>query len=814
MGVETISFDYHQYLTSLLNEVVREETSEAVVAEAQRAFAHAQVRRLVRDPKAASGGGWPTPTVPLMHYFLLNLQLINLAEDLTRRERWLAHRREPLPARGSLELLAQEESLLPPSAMHEPPGCRLVFTAHPTESTRPEVLRLLRHLGERMTEAPLALYMPRRELLRQEVKEVIRQLWRSGVRYPERPSVLEEVQQGLFFWGETIWSVLPELLWDFATLARVRGERVSWRWWADLLGVDSWIGGDRDGHPEVTAEVTEQTLAWHRETVLRRYQAMVETLRAVINGAAPAGRTTVGERLGEIARRLEATRSGNSDGYAAPEALLADLEAVAEAVAGPSGEIPRELQLALIRVRAFGFHAMSLDLREHSGRLADAVAMYEANPEETVAEHPVWRTFRMLSRYQRQWGVEGCHRYLVSMAHGPADLKRPLWIARQVDPDLVLDVVPVFETLDDLERAPAIMDALLADQEYRRHLDRRGRRQEVMLGYSDSTKDGGYLAATWALYRAASRLSQWARQRGVALGLFHGRGGALGRGGGPTSYAILAQPPETRGQPLRITHQGEVLSQKFLLPDIGYRSLELILTALLAHLKTPGQEPEDAGRLEEAAAAAHRHYRQLIDAPDFWQYFTEVTPIREMAWLNWGSRPTWRETFSWQDLRAIPWVFAWTQNRMLLPGWYGAGTGLTAVLRGAGDLARLRYWYAHWPFFRTLIHNLELALAKADLGVARRYQRLAAAPEAFWTAVEAEFGLCTEVVLAITGHRALLDGHPTLQSAIRWRNPQIDPLHRAQIWLLSHYRRTEEPQYMEPLALTMHGIAAGLRNVG
>ncbi|MBX5466202.1 MAG: phosphoenolpyruvate carboxylase [Firmicutes bacterium] len=806
-------FDYQGYLKEILDRVVSEEASPSVVDEAQRAIAAAQVRRLLRE--ATSPPSRPAaPSRDLMHYFLLNLQLINLAEDLTRRERWLAHRQQPLPARGSLELWARGQRW--GSDLGPPGGCRLVFTAHPTESTRPDVLRLLRHLGDRLVQVPEEPYPPRSELLREEITEIVRQLWRAGARYERRPSVLDEVEQGLFFWQETIWQVLPDLLWDFYTASRLAGQSGDWQWWADLLGVDSWIGGDRDGHPEVTAEVTAETLMRHREVVLRRYEAMVEELQGLLAPGPGAGtseeRRELRQTFQTIAARLLATRLEQPDGYPSPEEFARDLQAVAERLQGPAGTLPRPLQLALLRVRQFGFHAMSLDLREHSARLREAE---EAVREGTwPKDHPVWQTFAMLAEYQRRWGPEGCHRYLVSMAHEVEDLLRPLRMAETVDPDLVVDVVPLFETLDDLDRAVTIMDRLVEDPRYRCHLERRGRRQEVMLGYSDSTKDGGYLAASWALYRAAANLSAWARRRDIQLRLFHGRGGALGRGGGPTSYAIVAQPPATSGQELRITHQGEVLSQKFLLPDIGYRSLELILTAVLTHRQAPAAEPEGAERLNEAADAARRAYRALIDRPGFWTYFTEVTPIREMALLNWGSRPTYRETFSWQDLRAIPWVFSWTQNRMLLPGWYGSGTGLSALIGSAADLGRLRRWYRDWPYFRTLIHNLELALAKADLGVARRYQRLASDPDPFWEAIEAEWQRTVEVVLAITGHRQLLDGHATLQAAIRWRNPQIDPIHRAQIWLLARHRQHPEEAWLEPLALTMHGIAAGLRNVG
>jgi phosphoenolpyruvate carboxylase len=427
-------------------------------------------------------------------------------------------------------------------------------------------------------------------------------------------------------------------------------------------------------------------------------------------------------------------------------------------------------------------------------------------------------TLEVVAAYRRRFGGSGVGRYLVSMAHDAEDLVAPALLMAAVDPELTLPVVPVFETLRDLERAPAILEEALREPAWQRELDRHGRRQEVMLGFSDSTKDAGMLAANWGIYRAEATLAAWGRSRAIEVGFFHGRGGALGRGGGPSSRAILGRPPETGGLPLAITQQGEVLSQKFLLPAVARRSLEMMMTARAEASLYPGPPPDPAAEcfVQAIASRSYAVYRQLVDAPGFWEYFLAVTPIREMTALNWGSRPAWRETFSWEDLRAIPWVFSWTQNRIMIPAWYGAGTALAEGLAQPGGTDRLRRLYQGWPFWHMVIHNLVLALVKADLTVASAYQDLASQDlsRVFWPRVREEYDRLKTSVLAITEQPALLGDEPALQAAIRWRNPRVDPLNCLQVDWLRRYRQTGDPSWLPVLAETMAGIALGLNNTG
>ncbi|MCY0886815.1 MAG: phosphoenolpyruvate carboxylase, partial [Firmicutes bacterium] len=634
------------------------------------------------------------------------------------------------------------------------------------------------------------------------------------------------------------------------------------------LGFDSWIGGDRDGHPGVTTAVTAWTLETMRRTVLRQYledlEKMIElfspaaqavdrreplnTVRAtgfrlfpeVMEDAAQRYRgEPLRQALVAIRARIAATLDEDPRGYGSAEEFLRDMLAVGAGFDSPGDTArlrwPRRLVELVTRIGLFGFHGLTLDVRQHSevhrrvfARWAepgweeggwDEVPAVHWDPDSvdvSVEDRETWELFRLLGRYQARWGEQAVHRYLVSMVHRPEDLLIPLAMAEASRPKPSLDLVPVLETLDDLERAPRILREVWETPLYRRHLEQRGRYQEVMLGYSDSTKDAGYLTATWALHKAGRALARLGEENGVRVGLFHGRGGSLGRGGGPTSLAILGEAPEALWGGIRITQQGEVLSQKFLLPSLGYRSLELMLTSFL--IQGTRQEPEHEQPewevLDLAAQEAWRRYRRLIDHPRFWDYFLAVTPIREMAVLNWGSRPAYRETFTWNDLRAIPWVFAWTQNRMLIPAWYGAGTGLEAAV-AAGGLAVFRRWLREWPFFQTLLHNLELAMRKADLTVAAAYQELAGPlAEEMWPLIREEYQRALEVLRLIRGGGDLLQDHPTLRTTIQLRNPYVDPLNALQVELLREYRQRPRAGTLHELARVMQGIAAGLRNTG
>jgi phosphoenolpyruvate carboxylase len=810
----------------------------------------------------------------LARYLTERLRLQNLAEDLYRMDRVAARRLAGTrPPRGSVDGLAQRLAATRPAGMPATlPEGQIVLTSHPTESTRRTILQHVRRLAELLQARPTG--STAQQVWQHQLDQTVRALWRTPSQRPARPTVTDEVELGLWYMADSLFTELPAVLEALRTVLKPLAlEPPRWR-----LG--SWIGGDRDGHPGVDAATTARTLARHIETAQKLYLAALDTLEAVLSAevshiADPDGLqawiadlgASYPEDAADLQRRypLEPLRQavglvraklretpvrGSGAAWFAPPGrgyrngaeFQRDVERLARHWDADPDRYPPALSRLLEQVRLFGFHLAPLDIRQHSrvhraalGEIlgTDLTPLSQEERLRLIAaalpDPPAWHptdpttqdlkeTLSVLSQYQQRFGSAGLGRYLISFAHGPDDLTGVLLLLKAVDPALTPDVVPLFETLHDLQSAPAVLDAAWREAAWREHVARRGHRLEVMLGFSDSTKDAGTLGAIWAIYRAERTLTAWGQQHGVEMGFFHGRGGSLGRGGGPSSRAILGRPPEARWTRLALTQQGEVLSQKFLLPEVAQRSLELMLVAHVEAALFPGDPPdaETVAFFDRMADRAYRVYREFIEAPGFWDYFLATTPIREMAALNWGSRPAWREAFQWDDLRAIPWVFSWTQNRVLLPAWYGAGTALSEALEWPGGAARLRHLHQTWPFFNTLVHNLSLALVKADLTVAESYQELA--PEAlravFWPRLVEEYRRLREALAAITGQAEPLADQPALADVIRWRNPHVDPLNHLQVAWLARYRETQDPAWLPLLAETMAGIALGLRNTG
>jgi phosphoenolpyruvate carboxylase len=491
----------------------------------------------------------------------------------------------------------------------------------------------------------------------------------------------------------------------------------------------------------------------------------------------------------------------------------------------------------------FGFHGLSLEIRQHSEVHGAALAAGEPGTEVApgVTAGEVVETFRAMARIQERHGESACHRYVISFTGSASDVLDVLRLAARARGESggvpAIDAVPLFESADALEACGRIVDDLLGEPEYRRHLESRGMRQEVMLGYSDSTKESGALAASWMLYRAQEQVVAAAPRHGVRLTLFHGRGGAIGRGGGPMTRAVLAQAPGSVAGRFKLTEQGEVIADRYANPDIALRHLEqLTHAALLA--STPAHDTraeaaagEGAPVLDELADEARRAYRALVwEEPLFEDYFRAATPIAELAQLAIGSRPSARGASSGsaavpelESLRAIPWVFAWSQSRANLPGWYGTGSALAAYRERHGEagLERLRSLYLAWPFFASLLDNAEMILAKADMPVARRYASLAPSRESrrIWRHIRAEYDRSVAQILAVTGRGRLLDDMPVLQRSIELRNPYVDSLSELQVRLLARVRELpdDDPQRAELMRLvhlTVSGVAAGLQNTG
>ncbi len=669
-----------------------------------------------------------------------------------------------------------------------------------------------------------------------------------------------------------------------------------------LLRLGSWIGSDRDGHPGVTSDVTLEAARLQADHLLRGYEAVASRLMQTVAARVPASRLDRAldtalvrdaeelsdtarqlrrrfpdepyrQRLGGIAERLRRTRAAltgetaaRTGGYREPAVLDAELAVLQEALVADGLARVAYGELADLRwqLATFGFHLASLEVRQHAAvhRAAlEALASgaepdLEVSPGVTVAE--VLATFRSIARIQARFGVEACRRYVISFTTAPEDVTKVLELARraaQPEPfgrptpavgDLpaalpTLDVVPLLESADALGGAAELLDALLSDPAYREHLRARGDTQEVMLGYSDSSKESGFLAANWLLYRAQEALVGIARRHGVTLTLFHGRGGAIGRGGGPANRAILAQAPGSVGGRLKFTEQGEVIAAHFADVTIAGRHLEQVTAAALL-ASTPEHERETAEAaasgtttMTELTAISRTAYRSLVGHPGFAAFFGAATPIGLIGGLGLGSRPASRAAGGRGDanaapdlesLRAIPWVFAWSQARANLPGWYGLGSALEAVVaRGGLDmLGHLEDLYRRWPFFASVLDNAELSLAKAELATFRRYAALAPGAEAVAIRglIEAEYARSVRMLLLVTGQSRLLEGHPALARSTELRAPYIDALSAIQVELLGRLRRAEEAgedltataAIRAAVGATINGIAAGLQNTG
>jgi phosphoenolpyruvate carboxylase len=807
-----------------------------------------------------------------------------------------------------------------------------VFTAHPTEARRRTVLAKLRRLRELADGLDEPLLGPRRLAERHDlIREEIAALWLTEEVHHRAPTVLDEVRNGLYFFEESLWSVVPRLYRETerALAESYPGERFEV---PSFLRFGSWVGGDRDGNPNVTAEVTDHTLRLHRETALSLYERELEGLQRHLSVelAEEAGllaeslarderelpelaralrdrypteacRRKVGFMLGRLraARRLNAERlratvePGTGEdpelwrgairleaplpgdaaiAYRRPAELAADLSALRDDLRGRGAGRLAEGALADVarRLDVFGFQLARLDFRQHSSANAAAVTEilrragverdYLALSERDrvallarelvdrrplVAAHATWTPettetlalFATIARAQAELGREAGDVYIISMTAGVSDVLVPLLFAKEhglFQPGRegekavsALQVVPLFETIDDLHRCAGLMRELFDLPVYRQHLQAWDGRQQIMLGYSDSNKDGGFVTANWELYCAQGALGEACREAGVRLTLFHGRGGAIGRGGGPTSRAIQAQPPGSLNGRLRLTEQGEVTFARYAHPEIAHRHLEQTVHAVLRATLREAAGPE-AGPREEwtralaaASADGHHAYRQLVhDDAEFIHYFHQATPIDLITDLRIGSRPAKRQASDRiEDLRAIPWVFSWTQSRHGLPGWFGLGSALGPLLDR--DAAAVAEMYRSWPFFRSLVDNAQLSLGRSDLAIARLYDGLAepALRPRIFTRVQAEWQGTERAILGAAGQGVLLENSPVLRRSIRLRNPYVDPLSFVQVSLLGRLRRlaAEAPaadELRRLAALSVNGVAAGLQNTG
>ena len=838
--------------------------------------------------------------------FTAYFHLVNLAEE-RHRLRVLRQRERSRPDAPRSESLAAAiegaaQSGTPPPAVArflERFSVEPVFTAHPTEARRRTVLDKLRRLTELAGELDDPRLAPHEsERIAQDMREEIAALWLTGEVRQRGLTVLDEVRNGLYYFEETLWQVAPELERELeGALERAfPGVRADLPQRAPFLCFGSWIGGDRDGNPNVTAGVTLEALALHKQSALALYDRELEALQrhlsvssdAPLDDALTDRAADYSARFDAVARDLElrfpneplrqliglmrARLAPGEHAYRSAAELIDDLQVIAATLrrlrATPLAN--GSLRDLIVRARIFGFHLARLDLRQHSDvhtsamdevlRVAGICPSYAAlDEDERVAllerelENPrplvgrrdrysaetaeTLAVFDAAARAQADLGVEACNVYIISMTAGASDVLAPLLFAKEAglfmpggpheEPHSALQIVPLFETIDDLHRCAGLMERLFSLPVYRRQLAAWENGQQVMLGYSDSNKDGGFVTANWELFRAQRALARSCAEAGVDLLLFHGRGGAIGRGGGPTNRAIMGQPAGTLNGRLRLTEQGEAAFARYANPRIAHRHLEqtanAVVRASLSEVAPASAAREEwlelMRRISDSALDA---YRALVYRTErFVTYFREATPIEHIAELRIGSRPAKRKASERiEDLRAIPWVFSWTQSRHGLPGWYGMGTAFTAASESSGGWEPLREMYHGWPFFRSLVDNAQLGLGKADLAIARLYAQLCA-DEALrrevFGAVEREWRLTCDAILAVTGSDSLLAHSPVLRRSIQLRNPYVDPLSFVQLALLEQ-RRAEgnEPDEARAqlIALSINGIAAGLQNTG
>jgi phosphoenolpyruvate carboxylase len=774
-----------------------------------------------------------------------------------------------------------------------------VFTAHPTEAKRRTVLTKLGRIGAYLDTLDLRRLAPwEREEQLALLREEILSLWQTDETRVRPPSVLDEVRNGLYWLDATAYDLVPRV-------RRALEEAVAEHWpdqglrVPQFLRFGSWMGGDRDGNPNVTVAVTEQTLREQKLLAIRLHQRAIDDMHGLLSTSDDY--PTSDELLASLRTDIEAfpdewpgverryphqpyrqkmsfvylkltgaardarrpwraEPSPRDRAYRDADELLRDLRLMAASLeAIGARELARgRLGQLIEQVETFGFHLVTLDLRQHADRhraaLSELFRRYGDTEDfaaldeddrvglltaELRSRRPFTpavldlsretaetvETFRLARRAHERIGSAAIETYIISMARHVSDVLGVLVLARDAGVSYRLDIVPLFETVEDLHHAPEVMARLFRHPEYLRHLRERGMDQTVMIGYSDSNKDGGYLSATWELHRAQRALAEVCEAHGVTLTLFHGRGGSVGRGGGPANRAIRAQPPASVGGRLRLTEQGEVITNRYRNALLARRHLGQITSATLLTAvpeRDPAVDPMWEEVLTELATRAEAHYRDLVhDSPELISYFQTATPVDAIGWLNIGSRPAKRrETRGIGDLRAIPWVFAWTQSRAVLPGWYGVGTALTGW---AGDdderWELLRDLYRSWPLVTVTLDNVEMALSKTDLGITSLYAELtdAAARDAVLPRLREEHARTVDAVLRVTGQDRLLDHDPELQRILALRQPYLDPMHLLQVALLQRLRRDDEADRQdvrEAVAITVNGIAAGLRNTG
>ncbi|ORJ96184.1 phosphoenolpyruvate carboxylase [Prescottella equi] len=900
-------------LGGILGDIVREQAGEDVFDLVERARVESfRVRRSEIDRAELAELFSTVDTagaIPVIRAFSHFALLANVAEDIHRERRRAIHVRAGEPPQDST--LAATYAKLdaapvdPEIAAGALAGALVapVITAHPTETRRRTVFETQNRIMELMRRREWVSVDPAEaDAVDRQLRRQILTLWQTALIRLSRLRIQDEIEVGLRYYDASLFEVVPRINAELRDALRSR--------WPDsgvltepMLRPGSWIGGDRDGNPYVTADVVARATHRASETALEHHLAELEVLERELSMSARL--VTVTPELNRLAdesgdesafradepyrravRGLRARLTGTAarilghpaahavagelPDYRDPAELLADLEIIDTSLRSHGDGTVADDRLAQLRnsVEVFGFHLCGLDMRQnsevHETVVAELLAWSGVHPDyaslpedervalltrELATRRPLAGPHAEFSELTTKElgilraaadavdriGPEAIPNYVISMCESVSDMLEAAILLAEVglfDPDgeagprCPVGIVPLFETIEDLRHGAETLTATLDVPLYRALVANRGDSQEVMLGYSDSNKDGGYLAANWALYRAELDLVRVAREKGIRLRLFHGRGGTVGRGGGPSYDAILAQPPGAVEGSLRITEQGEIIAAKYAEPRLARRNLEALVSATLEStlLDVEGLGDDAAPAyavLDELAELARVAYADLVhDTPGFVEYFEASTPVAEIGALNIGSRPASRkQTQSISDLRAIPWVLSWSQSRVMLPGWYGTGTAFEKwVGDDAGRLATLTDLYERWPFFRTVLSNMAQVLSKSDMGLAARYSELvpdAELREEVFGKISAEHARTLAMYRAVTGHDNLLWDNPALDRSVHNRFPYLEPLNHLQVELLRRYRAGDDSDNVRRgIQLTMNGLATALRNSG
>ena len=877
--------------------------------------------------------------------FTTYFELVNLAEENYRTSILRQRRARRLAGSGPIvresieaaiaELKGQGVTLEQMQSYLDRLSIELVFTAHPTESKRRTVLSKLKRLAQLLTtERQQTTDGGQAEIDAQanvnaDIRREIASLWLTDRSRSVQPAVTDEVRTGLWYFDTTVWNTIPQLQVDLeqALATHYPGARPPRRW----LTFGSWIGGDRDGNPNVTVQVTAETLQLHRrlaldklsdathelsrrlsisrrrdrisldiDTLIDAFQQGSSHVRALVNRYPyEPYRAVMAGVSGQLAdARQETIARPLYPFYATPSLALSPtlslplpvapvptaanvantLDIVTDSLSQGRGAALIDGELGDLRrqLDVFGLHVARLDLRQHSAwheravaevlaalhmvndyekldeaHKVDALNLALAQPARSVLDRlgnpygtpsglsdetrNVLDPLSLAREAMKRYGSQVMGGYVISMTNDVSDVLEVLLMMRWAR--VSMDIVPLFETLEDLDHAPLILKGMFAHPQYRAHLRAHSNHQMVMLGYSDSNKDCGYITANWALFKAQESIVQACAESDVELTLFHGRGGSIARGGGPAAKAILAQPRGVRSGRIRITEQGEVLSTRYHDQDIAHRTLEQVAYGVLLATHQAQEEshipPAWREAMEHMAKTGYRAYKTLVhDDPDFISFWQAATPIDEIGGLKFGSRPAYRkQTRTVSDLRAIPWVFSWMQSRFVLPGWYGLGSALDEFItnEGASGCGLLQLMYHGWAFFQTMIDNAQQSLTKADMGIAALYASLVedeAVRTRIFDLIKAEFDRTCSAIYCITGQSALLDNEPVLQRSIQLRNPYVDPLNYIQVEMIRRLRKTaktsgvsEDPGGLRAglravIELTINGVSSGLRNTG